>query len=119
MSKIYYKASYENKEVRAHANGSRISIEWFIDGIKLSNPILPYEYLKEINDYCSQMLGICISPEIMQKLIYFLEKYLPYLKDDTENINLKHITLNMSADVHHTRWTTKIIRWLRSIFTER
>lgn len=117
MSKTYYKASYENKEVWAHADGSSISIEWFIDGIKLGNPILPDECLKEINDYCSQMLGVCISPEIMQKLVQFLEKYLPYLKDDAET-NLKYITLNMNADVHHTRWTTKIVRWLRSIFSE-
>jgi hypothetical protein len=42
VSKTYYKASYENKEVWAHADGSSISIEWFIDGIKLGNPILPY-----------------------------------------------------------------------------
>lgn len=116
MSKAYYKASYENKEVRAHADGSRISVEWFIDGIKLNKPILPDEYIEEINDYCSQMLGACISPEIMDRLVHFLEKYLLYLKDDTET-NLKYVTLNMSADVHHVRWTTKIIGWLRSIFS--
>lgn len=109
----YYKASFENKEVRAHAVGSRISVEWFINGIKLDKPILPDEYIKEIEDYASNMLGACISPETMDKLIHFLEKYLPYLEDDT---NLKYITLNMSVDIH-TRWTTKIIRWLRRIFT--
>lgn len=114
MSKTYYKASYENKEVRAHANGSLISVEWFINGIKLNEPILPDEYMQEINEYCSQMLGACIRPEIMDKLIHFLEKYLPYLKDGTENTYLEHITL--SAEVR-TRWTTKIIRWLRRIFT--
>lgn len=114
MNKIY-KASYENKEVWAHAAGSLISVEWFINGIKLNEPILPDEYMQEINEYCSQMLGACIRPEIMDKLIHFLEKYLPYLKDGTENTYLEHITL--SAEVR-IRWTTKIIRWLRSIFTK-
>lgn len=117
MSKTYYKAFYENKEVWAHVNGSHISVEWFINGIKLDKPILQDKYLEEIDDYCSQMLGVCINSETMYKLIHFLEKYLPYLKDDTET-NLKYITLNMSADIHRTRWTTfKIIRWLRNIFT--
>jgi hypothetical protein len=118
VSKTYYKASYENKEVWAHADGSHISVEWFINRIKLNKPILSDKYMEEIDDYCSQMLGVCINPETMYKLIHFLEKYLPYLKDDTET-NLKYITLNMSADIHRTRWTaTKMIRWLRNIFTD-
>lgn len=45
MGKTYYKAFYENKEVRVHADGSRIFVEWFIDGIKLNEPILPDEYM--------------------------------------------------------------------------
>lgn len=114
MSERYYKASFENKEVRAYTVGSSISVEWFMDGIKLDKPILPDEYIREIEDYTSNMLGACISPETMGKFIHFLEKYLPYLKDDT---NLKYITLNISADTHHTRWTTKIVSWLRRIFT--
>lgn len=113
MNKIY-KASFENKQVWAHAVGSRISVEWFINGIKLDKPILPDEYIKEIEDYASNMLGACISPETMDKFIYFLEKYLPYLKDDT---NLKYVTLDVSAPVPRIKWTTKIIRWLHRIFT--
>lgn len=109
MDKTYYKASFENKEVVAYADGSNISIEWFINGIKLNKPILPDEYMKEIGDYCSQILGVCINSETMYKLIHFLEKYLPYLKDDT-----KYVTLDISVDTHRTRWWTT---WLRRIFT--
>lgn len=114
MGETYYKASFENKQVWAHAVGSRIYVEWFINGIKLDKPILPDEYIREIEDYTSNMIGACISPETMAKLIHFLEKYLPYLKDDT---NLKYITLNISAPVPRIKWTTKIIKWLRRIFT--
>ena len=109
MDRTYYKASFENKEVVAYVDDSNVSVEWFINGIKLNKPILPDEYMEEIGDYCSQMFGVCINPETMYELIHFLEKYLPYLKDDT-----KYVTLNISADIHRTRWWTT---WLRRIFT--
>ena len=32
------------------------------------------------------------------EFVNFLEKYLPYLKDDSESANLKYITINMSLN---------------------
>ena len=69
-----------------------------MDGVKLDNPILPNEYLKEIDAYTSQMIGYYASAGEMYKLVNFLEKYLPYLKDGSESANLKYVTLNVSLN---------------------
>ena len=69
-----------------------------MDGVKLDNPILPNEYLKEIDTYTSQMIGYYASAGEMYKLVNFLEKYLPYLKDGSESANLKYVTLNVSLN---------------------
>ena len=75
-----------------------VFIEWFMDGVKLDNPILPYEDLKEIDAYTSQMIGYYASAGEMYKLVNFLEKYLPHLKDGSESANLKYVTLNVSLN---------------------
>ena len=95
---IYYKAFYKNKEVQVHTDKRCVFIEWFMDGVKLDNPILPNEYLKEIDAYTSQMIGYYASAGEMYKLVNFLEKYLPYLKDGSEYANLKYVTLNVSLN---------------------
>ena len=95
---IYYKAFYKNKEVRVHTVKRCVFIEWFMDGVKLHNPILPNEHLKEINDYTSQMIGRYASAGEMYSLINFLEKYLPYLKNGDESANLKYVTINVSLN---------------------
>lgn len=56
------------------------------------------EYLKEIDAYTSQMIGYCASAGEMYKLVHFLEKYLPYLKDDSRPANLKYVTINVSLN---------------------
>ena len=69
-----------------------------MDGVKLDNPILPNEYLKEIDTYTLQMIGYYASAEEMYKLVNFLEKYLPHLKDGSRPTNLKYVTINMSLN---------------------
>lgn len=95
---VYYKAFYKNKEVRVHTVKRCVFIEWFKDGVKLHDPILPNEYIKEINDYTSQMIGHYVSAGEMYNLVNFLEKYLPYLKDGSESANLKYVTLSVSLN---------------------
>ena len=95
---VYYKASYENKEVRVHTVKRYIFIEWFMDGVKLHDPILPNESLQEINEYTSQMIGRYAGAEEMCRLVHFLEKYLPYLEDSSESANLKYVTIDVSLN---------------------
>lgn len=95
---VYYKAFYKNKEVRVHAVNSSVFVEWFMNGVKLHNPILPDECLKEINGYTLQMIGTYISAGTMYKFVNFLEKYLPYLKDNDESANLKYITVDVNLN---------------------
>ena len=95
---VYYKAFYKNKEVWAHTVKRCVFIEWFKDGVKLHDPILPNEYLKEISDYTSQMIGRYASAGEMYKLVNFLEKYLPYLKDGSESANLKYVTIDVNLN---------------------
>lgn len=95
---VYYKAAYKNKEVQVHAVKRCIFIEWFMNGVKLHNPILPNESLQEINSYTSQMIGHYTGAEEMCKLVHFLEKYLPYLKDGSESANLKYVTIDVSLN---------------------
>ena len=72
----------------------RMAYRW----VKLDNPILSNEYLKEIDTYTSQMIGYYASVGETYKLVHFLEKYLSYLKDGSKPANLKYVTLNMSLN---------------------
>lgn len=100
---VYYTAAYKNREVKAHTVRDCIIIEWYMDGVKLQNPLLPYEHEREIVEYTSQLIGTYASAGRMMQLVHFLEKYLPYLKDRNSSGAFKYITINCTLDLGGTK----------------
>lgn len=89
----YYSAIYENKEVRIHNNGDTICCDWYINGKLIKNPNFPKEIAFEIYLYLQTLFFKPISDRMLFGITCTMEKYLPYLKDGDEDVNLTHIEL--------------------------
>lgn len=94
----YYSAYYKNKEVHIHSENEQIYIDWYIDGKLIENPRFPIKIEKEIYWFIRTLYSSLISKNLMYKICYSMQKYLPYLIDEEENKSLRYITIEGFID---------------------
>ena len=90
----YYSATCENKEVRVYSIGDSLFINWYIDGKFLRNPTFPVEVENEIRLFVETLLFEVVNESFMNRILYEMSKYLPYLKDgDSEDNILRYVKI--------------------------
>lgn len=94
----FYSEEIGNKKVRVHAEGSRVIVEWYLNGEKLDEPEFPPEQIQEIAKFAESLKFKVINDQLLSDLAFFLRGYLVYLKDPNEG-PLKYVKINGSVSL--------------------